>query len=280
MTDPDLERALAKLGPRLAYPPTPDLAAGVRRRLLEQPARARPWWPNVARPGRLAYALVVLLALCGALLALWPEGRAALAERLGIRGVEIFHQPAGPTPTPAPPPTAAPGPVPSPSRAPVGGRLGLGRRLSLAEARASAPFPILLPTLPEYQAPDEVYFGEPPRGGQVSLVYHPRPGLPPAPGSEVGLLLTEFRGDLDPRFYGKVLGPGVRLEELTIDGERALWIEGQPHTFIYRDPSGNPVDEQVRLAGDVLLWERGDLTLRLEGTLTKAEALRIAASVR
>ena len=278
-TDPELERALIELGPRLAYPPTPDLATSVSRRLLEQPAHPRPWWQNGPPARRLAYALVVLLALVAALLALWPAGRAAVAQRLGIRGVEIFHEPA-PTPTVAPTPTLAPGAVPSPTRAPLGERLGLGQRLPLAEARARAPFSVVLPTLPEYQTPDEVYFGEPPRGGQVSLVYQPRPGLPPAPGSEVGLLLTEFRGDLDPRFYGKLLGSGVRLDELTVDGERALWIEGQPHVFIYRDRSGNPVDEQVRLAGNVLLWERGDLTLRLEGAPTKAEALRIAASVK
>jgi hypothetical protein len=37
--------------------------------------------------------------------------------------------------------------------------------------------------------------------------------------------------------------------------------------------------EQVRLAGNVLLWERGTRTLRLEADVSKAEALAIAASV-
>jgi hypothetical protein len=36
--------------------------------------------------------------------------------------------------------------------------------------------------------------------------------------------------------------------------------------------------EQVRLAGNVLLWERGTRTLRLEADISKEEALRIAES--
>jgi hypothetical protein len=38
--------------------------------------------------------------------------------------------------------------------------------------------------------------------------------------------------------------------------------------------------ETVRLADDVLLWQRAGLVLRLESALPKAAALRIAASVR
>ena len=37
--------------------------------------------------------------------------------------------------------------------------------------------------------------------------------------------------------------------------------------------------EQVRLVGNVLLWERGTRTLRLEADITKEKALQIAASV-
>jgi hypothetical protein len=43
-----------------------------------------------------------------------------------------------------------------------------------------------------------------------------------------------------------------------------------------RDPSGRLRDDAARLAGKTLLWEHGELTLRLEGDLSKAEALRIA----
>jgi hypothetical protein len=40
------------------------------------------------------------------------------------------------------------------------------------------------------------------------------------------------------------------------------------------------VPETIRLAGNVLLWERGELTLRIESGLTKEGAVRVAASVR
>jgi hypothetical protein len=39
-------------------------------------------------------------------------------------------------------------------------------------------------------------------------------------------------------------------------------------------------DDAVRLAGDVLLWERGGLTLRIEGGQTRDAAVRSAVSVR
>ena len=40
------------------------------------------------------------------------------------------------------------------------------------------------------------------------------------------------------------------------------------------------ISETVRLAGNVLLWERKSLVLRLEAAIPKATALRIAASTR
>ena len=38
-------------------------------------------------------------------------------------------------------------------------------------------------------------------------------------------------------------------------------------------------DEPTYLAGTVLLWNRGPVLLRLEGDLTRAEALELARSV-
>ena len=67
----------------------------------------------------------------------------------------------------------------------------------------------------------------------------------------------------------------------TINGKPALGLFGAPHFRLSRDPAtGEPVEDQVYLAGNVLLWEKGDLTLRLEGDLTFAEMLRIARRTR
>jgi hypothetical protein len=152
--------------------------------------------------------------------------------------------------------------------------------LTLDEARARVAYPVLVPTLPELGAPDEVYLSEPPAGGQVALVYAAAPGRAAAAETGAALLLMQFRGSTDEGFLGKGLGPGTRLEPVTVNGARGYWIEGAPHFFFHQDEAGQARQEAIRLAGNVLLWEQGDLTLRLEGAMSKDEALRIAATVR
>jgi hypothetical protein len=268
----ELERALTDLGSRLAYPPTPELAQSVRRRLVARPTRARAFWAPFPFGRSPALALVALVVLAGAALVVSPAACTAVAERLGLRGITITYLPA----------------VPPLTQAGASTGLRLGERLTLAEAQARVAYRILLPSLPELGAPDEVYLGQPPPDGQVALVYHARPD--PAQGAEggVGLLLTQFRGDLVPGGFGKGLapdagkglGPETRLEAVTVGGAPGYWIEGQPHLFFYRDPTGQVRQENVRLVGNTLLWEQAGLTLRLESALGKSEALRIAASVR
>jgi hypothetical protein len=45
---------------------------------------------------------------------------------------------------------------------------------------------------------------------------------------------------------------------------------------MFLDENGLVTDDETFLAGTVLLWNRDGLLLRLEGDLTKAEALRLA----
>jgi hypothetical protein len=45
---------------------------------------------------------------------------------------------------------------------------------------------------------------------------------------------------------------------------------------MFRDESGSITDERTFLAGTVLLWNRAGRLLRLEGDLTKSEALELA----
>ena len=118
-----------------------------------------------------------------------------------------------------------------------------------------------------------------PSGGRVDLVYRARPGLPPSPFTDVGLLITEFQGQPTPEFLKKVTAMGV-VEQVTVGGEPGYWFSGEPHFFTYRDAAGTLREEQTRLAGNTLIWQRGDLTLRLEGELPKEEAIRIAESMR
>jgi hypothetical protein len=65
-----------------------------------------------------------------------------------------------------------------------------------------------------------------------------------------------------------------------VDGEPGLWIEGPRHEFLYRTRELDAARDTQRLAGNTLLWKRGPLTLRIEGDLSRSEALRIAESMR
>jgi hypothetical protein len=273
----DLEGALADLAAAIEFPPTPDLAGAVATRLAEAPApgatpaRARRR-DRLAGLGRLAgwrrLAAVGLAAvlLAAAVLVASPGTREAVARRLGLRGVGV--ELGGP-----PPPSVTTRP---------GERLdlGLGQRVTLEEARRRVGFPVLVPGAAGFRQPAAVYVNEAvPVGGRVDLVYRARPGLPASPFTDVGLLVTEFRGQPTPDFIKKVARAGL-VEEVTVDGQPGYWFSGEPHFFTYLDATGQVRDEQTRLAGNTLIWQRGDLTLRIEGEITRQEALALARSMR
>jgi hypothetical protein len=79
---PDLERELRGLGESIAFPPTPDLADGVRARL---PQRAPTLWPR-----RLVLVAAVLGAAVVAGLAI-PQARSAILRVFGIGAVRVEY---------------------------------------------------------------------------------------------------------------------------------------------------------------------------------------------
>jgi hypothetical protein len=275
----DLEGALADLAVVLEFPPTPDLAGAVATRLAEAPApgstpaptrprgRGRPaGLGRLTGRRRLAVAGLVAVLLAAAVLVASPGTREAVARRLGLRGVGVEF--GGP-----PPPTVTTRP---------GERLdlGLGQRVTLGEARRRVGFPVLVPGVAGFRQPTAVYVNQAvPVGGRVDLVYRARPGLPASPFTDVGLLVTEFRGRPTPDFIKKVARAGL-VEEVTVGGQPGYWFSGEPHFFTYLDASGQFRDEQTRLAGNTLIWQRGDLTLRIEGQISKQAALSLAESMR
>ncbi|MGH2372715.1 MAG: hypothetical protein ACRDIC_04455 [bacterium] len=238
-TDDELAEALRDLGPRLDVPPSPELAMRVRARLEARP-RSRAWVYAAA-------ALAVLLAG----LALGQS--VAISHWLGVRGIRIV--------------------LDQGAHAPVVADLRLGRLVSLAEVRRAVPFRVLIPAA--LGDPDQIYVSEERR---VSLVYKARPGLPRAHETGVGLLVTEFRAELDPSYLKKLASGSTRIEAVTFGGGQGYWISGA-HTLVYRSPAG--VREDVlRLAGSVLIWERDGVTFRFESALSKEGSLRIAKSMR
>jgi hypothetical protein len=84
----------------------------------------------------------------------------------------------------------------------------------------------------------------------------------------VRLRLTEMVGGAIEK-YARI---EQRVDRVEVNGEPGIWIEGKHVVF---EPFGLP-----RLAGNVLLWEQDGLTLRLEGRVTKDEALELARDVR
>jgi hypothetical protein len=82
-----------------------------------------------------------------------------------------------------------------------------------------------------------------------------------------------------PDLFGKLAGPDASIEELTVGGEPAAWIEGAEHFFFYRGPKGRILENELRLAQNVLLMQRGPLLIRLEGAFDRDRALEIAASL-
>ena len=272
----ELETALRGVGQAVAYPLSQDVAARVARRLealpATEPARLpfrrpsaavlrpliRPAWHRVA----LAAAAAVLLA--GAVLPFSPSARRAVADFLGLRGERI---------------NVVKSPPPATLR-PLGEGLDLGTRMTLAESRAAVSYHVFVPEAPELGLPDAAFLLRSDLGDQVSLVYRSRAGLPKASETGVGLLVNEFRGRVEGRFIEKFLGPGATVEGVRVNGHPGFWITGQPHAILYVGPSGEPIPDTVRLAANVLVWEQGDVTIRIESLLTKAEALRIAESAR
>lgn len=288
LSDAELERALRGLAAALDFPPTPDLAARLRVALPERRQHRRLW----PQPGwlRLAgAALLVFVVVAGLVLLLVPATRNAVADRLGLRGVHISLVPsltpaAGPAGTRGVSPSATvasatTSAVPTPAATPTRlAALQLGEPTTLQAAEQAAGFHVLVPAA--LGPPDAVYLDQTVPGGAVTLVYAPRPELPASPITGVGLLLSEFRGSIEPDFLGKGVGPDTTLTPLGVGGESGWWLEGAPHIVFYHAPDGQVRQDRIRLAGNTLLWEHGPLTLRLEADLSRDSAVRIAESAR
>ena len=91
------------------------------------------------------------------------------------------------------------------------------------------------------------------------------------------LLLTQVSGRFNFEKLVQTNEGGITLVQ--VNGENAIWIEGEPHVIFYESEHGG-ADLPGRLARNTLVWSRGPVTLRLEGDLSQEDAERIARSVR
>jgi hypothetical protein len=113
----------------------------------------------------------------------------------------------------------------------------------------------------------------------ITYAYRARPRLPAAAESGLGLVVAQFRGDLEPELLGKTAGEGGEVRELGLDGHRALWVEGG-HAVYFVGADGEPRPSTLRLSANALLVERGRLLVRLEADLPLARMTAIARSLR
>ena len=239
-----LERELTSLASSVEWPEAPDVTAAVAGRIVEPAPR-----PRMHRP-RLAVALVVLLAALLAVLAV-PPARTAILDWLGIGGARIVRVDQLPAIEPSP------------------GLEILGDEMSLEAARSRAGFRFADPPRDE-PAPDVIRVAP---GIRVSYIWRE--------GERVRLLLTQFPGSVDdPALLKKLVGSSTSVEELTVDGDRAIWLEGGPHVVYFVAPDGDVQYDQGWLAGNTLLVDRDGVTLRIEGALERDEAVELASAVR
>ena len=257
MRDDELETALKDIGQRLDYPLPVAMASAVRARL--RTPRASGWGRS-----RLAFApAFVTLALLAVVVALAsPDARATAQVFLHLRGIDIFPVPTVPASLP-------------PLRITF-----TGERTTLDAARSRLRFVPRVPSAPEFGAPDDVFVETVGTSDRLTLVYRQRAGIPVSPDAGVSALVVEVRGTLDEALFAKATGPGTRVEPVNVNGATGYWLEGAPHLFFYRDPSGNVVNDTLRLAGNTLVWVQDGVTIRLEAQVAKSDALRLASTFR
>jgi len=239
----DLERRLAGLAPDYPFPPTPDLAMAARGQLgLKRGGR---------RPSRLVLALAALVAAFAGVLAASPGARGALADWLdflpGVRVERVDELPS----------------------MPLASWTGVyGEEVTLAEAERLAPFDLLLP---ESQGePDLVYRYRDPSGGFVATAVY-------GDARDARLVLTQWTTE-DILFH-KLLGPVTQAELVDVRDARGLWISGNQHVVFYLGQDFQERAAQGALAGNVLVWQEGDVGYRLEAGVGLERALQLAAEL-
>jgi len=288
--DPELEAALRDLGGELAIPfladraTTRDPAARARARIAVGDV-PRSWWRGwLVHPSGLPLRRAVAIAAVAVLALAVIAG----ALGLGLPGIRIVQAPsASPGASGVAPSGVAPSGSPavesgtSPSRSPTisgppGTDMGLGDPIAVADASAAVDIPIALPTAAGVGPPVAAWILD----GRLSFVWPASRTLPPTQEPGIGLILSEFRGSIEPEYFQKILDPDTTVTPVTVRDVTGYWISGTPHQIVFVDRYGQPVFDSRRIVGDTLLWARGDVTYRLESGLGREAAIALAESLR
>jgi hypothetical protein len=143
-----------------------------------------------------------------------------------------------------------------------------GAPTTFDEARGAVPFEITLPD--GLGEPDELLLDRDRSGsGVVTAVY--------GGDDEARLVLTQWAGG--PVLFDKLLTYDTSAQFVDVDGAPGIWIEDDEHAVFY---GGIGDEDRIGgyLSGNVLVWQRGRVTYRVEAGVPRDEALELARSLR
>ncbi len=255
-SEDELAAALRAVGGSIDSPETPPIAPTVLSSIHEielagMRARPRLWLPSRRRTLTIALATVLFLA------------SAAVAAELIIRiGAVTVRVTPAPTATPTRPESAS----------------AFGQPVSIAEAERRAGFDARIPRA--LGPPAGVWIGPTQVGSQpgetatrIVLAWRAGQGLPPIEDLPWGVVLMQFESDYE--VAAKTLySETSNIDPVKVGGLDGYWITG-PHTLELLDPDGTQV---VTVTGNVLLWQEGSITYRLETSLPLDQTLALVTT--
>jgi hypothetical protein len=91
------------------------------------------------------------------------------------------------------------------------------------------------------------------------------------------VLLAELQGD-QTGIVKKLAGPATSVEPAPI-GSFGLWLSGGRHLLIWETGTGEVRQQEMRLAGNVLIWTENGRTFRLEAPLDQGQMLELGRQI-
>jgi len=237
-----------------AFPDPPALAPRVMAAARQATARRR----RRRRVALLALALVLLVPATA--LAVSGDLRDRVLESFGLRDVAITSV------------------TRLPEAGPDARRLQLGSRVALAQARKDLGVPGLRPPR-ALGTPDGIFEEQLQSGVDITFLYEART-VAERTGVSKRVIVSVLRGRTEKTILGKTIASATKTIPLEIDGGPALLLTGHPHLLVmFRAPGGGFDQTYTRLVGTTLLWQRGPLLVRIEGSLPQARLVAIARSI-
>lgn len=249
----NLERELSRLADDITFPPAPSFAfpAPQSKRRIRQLIPDGWWKAGLAAAGLL---LATTLAV--------PDARHALAGWLDFPGIRIEIGDRADDP----PPTVTT----------IGGSLLLGEAATLEGAASAVEFELVAPSVGPEGVEPEVYLNHFEGAPVVSLLYPASNELPGIGETGVGLLLMQIdAAGNTSMFITKRASAESPPRPVTVDGAAGMWIQGG----VLMIDAGDPFWTYQRRSGNVLVWERGGTTYRMESNLPLDDAIAIAESL-